>query len=140
MKNRQNPLEQKNFFVFIATIFSLCLFITPGISNAGAKITGQYLKNSGKEIVLQLRIANPPPTSIIVLQRIPIGSGVSGSSPEYQKFKQDKGELKWLLRQPSAGQLNIRLYLKKPIQAGSVSASVRYKDPRDGTTQMITVP
>ncbi len=139
MKNRLNPLDQKNFFVFFTTIFSLCLFITPGSSIAEAKITGQYLKNSGKEIVLQLRIANPAPTSIIVLQRIPIGTGISGSAPEYQKFKQNKGELKWLLRQPSAGQLNIHLYLKKPVQAGSVAASVRYKDPQSGIVQSVTI-
>ncbi len=135
-----NHLKQKYFFVFIVAILALCFLITPRTSTASSKITGHYLKNSGQEIVLQLRIANPPPTSIIVLQRIPAGTGIKGSSPEYQKFKRNKGELKWLLRQPSAGQLNISLYLQKPVPAGSVSASVRYKDPRNGTLQTITIP
>ncbi len=140
MKNKLHFLAQMKLFFSVSSILLPCLLLRPGIVIAETEISGRYLSNRGEEIVLQLKIGSPPPTSIIVLQRVPAGSIVTASTPAHNKFKKGKGELKWLIRQPSPGQLRIHLHLQKPLPAGSVSASIRYKDPVGGTIRTIAIP
>jgi hypothetical protein len=119
-------------------LFCICCLFIPDTGLAQTVVAGNYLKKSGKEIVLQLNIGRPAPTSIIVTQYIPGNTGVISSSPPHKKYNKGKGELTWLIKHPSPGKQRIQLKLHGP-GIKSVSASVRFMDPVSGAMKSVSV-
>jgi len=119
--------------------FSFLLTMTPAVASHGTElVTCSYLKASGPEIQLEIRIASPPPASLIIIQNIPGGIDIVSSSPEINKFNKKQGEAKWLLKGISPGNLILSLTLNPPIAPGQINGELRYKNPTDGS--MVRMP
>ena len=97
-------------------------------ATAGDLVSGHYLKSSGKEIKVELRIGSPAPASIIVIQRLPKGTGVVSSSPKLKMYNPAKGKAKWLLSKVRPGKTTISMTLDRAIAKGEVSGEVRCRD------------
>ncbi len=110
----------------------LIIFLFPMSLWAGELVDGKYVQASGQEISLELTIKTPPPSSIILTQKLPKGIAIMSSSPQLKKSNPKQGEAKWLLKHPKPGTLTVNMTLDKPIKAGRVSGTIRYKDPRKG--------
>ena len=102
-------------------------------------VQARYLENSGKRTVLELSVADPAPTSIIVKQRIPEGIAVQSAHPAYSKFSPGKREVKWLLKRPLSGVQRIVLNYSRSFSGKGASAVIRCKNPSDGSLMTITV-
>lgn len=133
----------KNTTVFSVFRFSLLLgvllvYLYP-LPTAASEVKAHYTSAQGKIITLKLVVGNPPPNTIIVIQQVPPGAKIVRSIPSHSSYKKKRGEVKWLIKKPTAGNLKIQLHLKNPVQAGSVSAMVRYMDVNNGTfkTEMV---
>jgi hypothetical protein len=100
---------------------------------AATEIKAHYTSPHGKEIILTLIVGNPPPSTLIVVQKVPPGTEIVRSVPVYKSYRAKDGEIKWLIKKPAIGNLSIQLHLKSPLRAGSVSAMVRYLDANNGT-------
>ncbi len=103
-------------------------------------VQARYLENSGKRTVLELRVENPPPSSIIVQQQLPPGAQISSASPAYIKLNGAKTQAKWLFKRPSAGVKLITLHYTQPLTGRGATAVIRCKKPSDGQLMTITVP
>lgn len=121
-------------------LFSFLLTIIPAAASHGNPelVTCKYLKSSGNEIQLEVRVGSPPPASLIITQNIPAGIDILSSSPEINKFNKKQGEAKWLLKGISPGSLILSLNLSPPIGPGQISGELRYKNPIDGS--MVQMP
>lgn len=97
-------------------------------ANAEDLVAGRYLKSSGKEIKVELRIGSPAPASIIVIQKLPKGTGVVSSSPKLKMYNPVKGKAKWLLSKVNPGKMMISMTLDRAIAKGEVSGEVRCRD------------
>ena len=115
--------------LFLGAMF-ICLYPLP---SAATEIKANYTRAQGKKIILKLAVGNPPPNTIIVVQKIPPEARVIRSIPPYKSYKKKRGEIKWLIKKPAVGNLSIQLQLENSVQAGSVSAMVRYLDVNNGT-------
>lgn len=119
-------------------LVGLALLLWPVLARADDLVRCQYLAAAGQEIRLQLEIGSPAPASVIVVQRLPVGLAIESATPPLQKFLLDQGEAKWLLKKPSPGVVVVDLRLARPVQAGEVSAEVRYMHPTTGA--MVVMP
>lgn len=102
-------------------------------------LQARYLENSGSRSVLEITIENPPPSSVIVQQRIPQGARIKSAHPPYTKFAAGKNEVKWLLKRPVPGVQRIVLQFSAPLAGKGASAVIRCRNPRDGTPMTIHV-
>jgi len=128
-----------SFFRIMLVVGAMLVQLYP-LPTAATEIKAHYTHAEGKAITLKLAIANPPPNSIIVIQNVPPGSLIVGSTPPHKSYKKKHGKIKWLIKNPATGNLNIQLQLKKPVSAGAVSAMVRYLDANTGTFKTEMAP
>lgn len=120
-------------------LLSFLLAVSPAVASHGTElVTCSYLKSSGPEIQLEVRVASPPPASLIIIQNFPAGIDIVSSSPEINKFNKKQGEAKWLLKGISPGNLILSLTLNAPIGPGQINGELRYKNPVDGS--MVRMP
>jgi hypothetical protein len=119
-----------------AKVVSLILLVAVCLSTAGEiraeGIHARYLENSGRTSVLELTVEDPPPTSVIVQQRIPQGTEIQSASPAYTKFVAQKGVVKWLFKRPQPGVIKIVLKYTTPLAAKGAKAVIRCKSPSNG--------
>ena len=127
----------KVFFLFLTGC--IFLIITAGEEIRAEGIHARYLENSGMRTVLELTVEDPPPSSVIVQQRIPQGTEIQSTIPPYIKFVASKGVVKWLFKQPQPGVVTIVLNYSKPLAARGATAVIRCKNPRDGKLMTVHV-
>lgn len=131
-KNTQ-PRQHCLFFLAL-----LLLFAQPKQLFAGdALISGRYLSAASQDIQLQITVASPAPTTLIVIQNLPGGTVIDTASPSFNQYDAGKGEVKWLLTHVGPGGYSVGLHLARPLVPGGISGEIRYKDPRTG--RMITL-
>ena len=102
-------------------------------------IQARYLENSGKMSVLEISIADPAPSSVIVKQYLPAGKSIEGTLPDYTKYNLKKQMLTWLFKRPAPGVQRIVTYYTSPLTGEGAYAVIRCKNPRDGTLMTIQV-
>ncbi len=127
--------------VWMGALFSLVALtslVAVPAARAEGEITARYLAAQGREIVLEIQVGTPAPGSLIVIQRTPRGSSLQKAVPLPKQS--GRGEIKWLIRQPSPGTLTLRTTFAEPLSPGAVSAVIRCKDPLTGKMLTIKVP
>lgn len=97
-----------------------------------ALVSGQYLSAAGQDIQLQITVASPAPSTLIVIQNLPTGTMIEAASPAFHQYDTGKGEVKWLLTKVNPGKYLVSLRLSRPVAHGGISGEVRYKDPANG--------
>ena len=119
----------------IVSIVTLVVLLTTLASatevSASDLVSGRYISASGNNIVLTLYIGTPSPSNLIVEQYITPGNTVQATSPKAVKVDNNRGKVKWLLRNSRSGSLQLAITLKNPLR-GRVQAMARYRDPRNG--------
>ena len=116
--------------LFVALLLLLSL---PGPLCAGqALVSGQYLNVTGQDIQLRITVASPAPSTLIVIQNLPMGTVIEAVSPAFHQYDVGKGEGKWLLTQVRPGRYILSLRLQRPVASGGVNGEIRYKDPASG--------
>lgn len=121
-----------SFFRLSLFLGVMLVYLHP-LPTAATEVKAHYTSAQGKTINLELAVGNPPPNTIIVIQKVPPGAKIVRSTPPHKSYKKKRGEVKWLIKKPATGKMNIQFQLKNPVQAGSVSAMVRYLDANNGT-------
>ncbi len=132
---------KKNMFKILGSSFLLLFFslvISP-IDAQAEPIRARYLQNNSKGSVLELTIGSPPPSSVIVKQRLPEKAGIKSVNPGYSKFSKGKSEATWLFKRPSPGVRRIVVNYAVPVKGGGATAVVRCKSPNDGSFMTINV-
>jgi len=111
----------------------LMLFVLPTNLRAGeALVQGQYLSIGGQDIQLRITVASPAPSTLIVIQNLPVGTVIESASPAFNQYNAGKGEVKWLLTHVSQGSYTLSLHLLLPLASGGINGEIRYKDPASG--------
>ncbi|GEM_PF-1130019 len=133
MKDRNKRLQ-------LQIVFLLAFIFLGSVLELHAEgVAAAYIENSGVRTVLELRVADPAPTSIIVKQSLPAGVRVESASPRYSKFSGRKNMLTWLFKRPQPGKIRIVLRYKEALTAKGATAVIRCKSPSDGTLMTINV-
>lgn len=121
-------------FLALLVLFSLPV----SLRAAQALVNGQYLSGAGQDIQLRITVANPSPTTLIVVQNLPIGMTIEAATPAFHQYDASRGEVKWLLTRISPGSYTLNLRLQRAALPGEISGEIRYKEPASG--RMINLP
>lgn len=87
--------------------------------------------------MLQLTIAAPAPSSVIVSLTLPEGYDIVAANPEFKKRSKRSREIKWLLKEVSPGKRTITFELSGPFSFAQLHCLVQYMPPGNG--KMITI-
>ncbi|PXF56211.1 MAG: hypothetical protein C4B58_14265 [Deltaproteobacteria bacterium] len=131
-----NPKTSGNLAVFVG---ALLLTILSMKVCAGDLVSAEYITSEGQKIVMELKIQSPAPNTVIVIQHLPKGTGITRSDPPFDKYNPKRCEAKWLLRKVKPGTLRIAMETTRSVKTGKVRGEVRYKDPSTGRMSKIHV-
>ena len=118
-------------------LFLLMSFLLLNTEAGAEGVQARYLENSAKTSILEITIEDPAPSSVIVKQHIPPGTGIKSATPSYSKFAADKGVVKWLLKRPTPGVKRIRMNYSTALSTQGATAVIRCKSPSTG--QLMTI-
>jgi len=116
-------------------ILSFAVFLAAVPAFAGAAVSAKYLQPRGRHIVWIIEIPNPPPEAVIVTQKIPPGSEITGSSHSLSSYDKENGIAKWLLNSVPPGTLKMEIKISSPIRKkGEIHGDVLFKDDQADRT------
>ena len=123
--------------ILLATVF---FFLQLGANvHADELVSCRYQQAEGKKISLQLDIGTPPPSMLILIQRIPKGVRITKATPPVKKYNPHKREAKWLLKHLQPGETLFTIELDKEVTADQISGEIRYKNPIDGKMEIMAI-
>jgi len=108
------------------TLLILSTLSSPETLQAAPQVTAQYSKSEGKEIVVEITVPSPPPSSIIFVQQLPTEVMIQRTQPKANSINQKKGKAKWLLRNLKPGKLSIRMFLDREVDRNEISGEIRF--------------
>jgi hypothetical protein len=104
----------------------------PPHSPAAATVEASYRQAEGTTLTIEISIASPPPSSLILVQQLPAGIRVTNASPPASNVDTAAGNAKWLLRDVSPGTRTIRMSLDRAVEKSEISAEIRYMSAGGG--------
>ena len=120
-------------------LFPLLVLLLARTSYAGAEVSAAYTQAQGTLLAVEIRVGAPPPSSLILIQNLPPGVSILSAQPPANNINPGKGEAKWLLRDIAPGQFTIRMTLDRPVNAGDISAEIRFKSAQGSGMQTLPV-
>jgi hypothetical protein len=128
--NAEKILDKAKRLLFLALLLLGCFPMS--LSAGEALVSGQYLSAAGQNIQLQITVASPAPSTLIVIQNLPAGTAIETASPAFNQYDAGTGEVKWLLTRVKPGGYTVSLRLARSASPGGISGEIRYKDPASG--------
>jgi hypothetical protein len=120
------------FIVFIFAASIICLnLLEPPACQAAPVSAAIYLQN-GTRAVLEISLANPVPTSLIAQIALPPSARVVATSPGGAKIEHGANLIKWLLKNPSAGSIQLSVTSAVAFDQNSLSGVVLFRRQQDG--------
>lgn len=120
-------------------LLSAALFLPPAVISANAGVSGRYIRSEGDSVLLEISVSEPFPSSIIVMQHLPVEVEILKAQPPFKKYNPKKGEAKWFFKEDISSSFFIEIYLSGPVESEGVSGEVRYMDPARGNMVTISV-
>ncbi len=118
----------------------LCTFVFFPLNYAQAEaVSASYAKIEEGLVAIELKIEAPAPKTILLTQNLPPGAIITKASPVYNKYDRKTGTATWLLKDIKPGKRLIRFSTDKPVSPGSLSAVLRFREPKSGKVVRITV-
>jgi hypothetical protein len=131
----RSALKKSLFWQLLITV-TLCLAF-PRAVGAAPLVSAHYTQQNASAGMLQLKIAAPAPSSVIVSLTLPVGSDILSASPDFKKRSKRPQEIKWLLKDVTPGKRTISFKLSAPFSFSQLHCIVQYMEPGDG--KMITL-
>ena len=114
-----------------------CLTSLPLAAAADPLVTAHYSQQRANAGMLQLAIAAPAPSPVIVSLNLPEGSDIVSASPGFKKRSKKNRQVKWLLKDVRPGSTTISFELSGPLSFSQLNCIVQYMDPAQG--RMVTL-
>lgn len=108
-----------------------------GSAGAAPLVAARYAPRNANAGVLQLTIAAPAPSMIIVSLTLPQGYDILGARPTFKKRSRKSRQIKWLLKEVTPGKRAISFQLSAPFSFSQLHCIVQYMEP--GDEKMITL-
>lgn len=135
-------MKNKNHIVLkigLVMLTALAVTALPLLCLAASDISGHYSNNSADNITLRISVGSPPPQSLIITQKLPVGITLVSSRPPYNKLRKKTNEAKWLFSNVEAGNIIIQMNLSKPVSSGDIQATLRYRDNKTGKINTLSI-
>jgi len=118
------PLKEANRPTWTLVI---CLLFLAFPGQAFSQVSAAYQHIGDKEVVIRIEVDSPPPSSLILVQKLPPGAVIVYAEPPAEKISQAGGEAKWLFRQLQPGIITVSFSLDREISSAEVSGQIRFK-------------
>jgi len=132
-------MQKRNKLLTCHLLFQILLLVLPVFCVLAEGLQASYLENSGKQSVLEIRIEDPAPSSVIVKQHLPAGAILQDTTPAFTKYNTSKAVITWLFKRPAPGSQKIVTRYKSVLEGKGASAVIRCKSPSDGSLMTIRV-
>jgi len=99
----------------------------------------RYLPAGPGSVRIEVLVDRPPPTAIIVVQHLPPGVDIVQAEPPPAGFDRQRGEARWLFRQPQPGRFIVTLRLSQPVPPHVLRGELRFRPPSGGATLVLPI-
>jgi len=128
--------RREPYTIFCSALFALvCLLATAG---QAAAVSAHLFQDQPNTAVVEISLSRPAPANLIVEVFLPRGLTVTAGQPKPAKIDQKKGSVRWLLKDPGPGTVQLRLVADRAVPLPDCTALIRYRQPGSGTLIEIT--
>ena len=129
--------ERKRYFWWPLLFLAAWCLALPSAAAAAPLVSAHYSQQKANAGMLQLTIAAPAPSTVIVSLNLPAGHDILSANPSFKKRSKKTREVKWLLKDVTPGSRTISFVLSAPFSFSQLGCIVQYMDPGDG--RMVTL-
>lgn len=123
------------YILLIGLMATIVFMFSPEFCNADA-VTAQLKKTGSNKAVIMINLKESAPSTLIVFLRLPASISVIKTTPRADKINSKKGTITWLLKNTTPGMVSVNFSSDQSFRLDDVSASVRYRDPNQGLTEI----
>lgn len=128
MKNfPKNNIRYSLLEHLLCVVVVSCLLFAADNTSA-SQVTAMYKQSTGKAVTVLINVGAPAPSSLILIQKFPQGAKIIHSDPSPQKNNSQKGQAKWLFRNPGEGHITVTFSFDRQVKAGEISGQIRFKN------------
>jgi hypothetical protein len=113
-------------------VAALQIFVSTPLALAQPVVSCRLVGISEQDVRLEVLLKGQAPTTVIVLQYLPLGSVLTSATPPASSYDSAKGLAKWLLTRKGPGSFRITYRLADPIRPEDLRGEIRYRDPATG--------
>ena len=118
------------FLVFIGSL------LTPLVLHAKTDVSGSYQHGGGNNVIIKIKVSEPPPMAFIVLQHLPKGVRLLSADPRPSGSGKGASSIKWLFKHARSGKHILKMHLSKSVDTKQLRGEIRFRHPQSGA--MIT--
>ncbi|MBT8354299.1 MAG: hypothetical protein KJO60_07235 [Desulfofustis sp.] len=126
-----SPIQYPTPYVLLATLGALLLGSTSVDCVAGQ--VAATLNRDNQNLILEVSVPSPPPSSIIAGIKLPKNTKIVGTSPKSAKIDLKRSSVKWLVKNPRPGTQRFSASTSPPADFTKVSAEILYRAPGGGS-------
>jgi len=101
-------------------------------------VSAQMYRETPTQVIIEVVLAPPAPSSMIVEMRFPAGVIVERTNPAASKFNKNTNSLKWLFKDVHPGSLSLAVTTKQTFSIDKSPVIIRYRSRQDQTLIEIT--
>lgn len=120
-------------FTLMSVVTPLCF---PDLSGAET-VTARLYQTDDSMTFIEINLTSPAPPTLIVEMRLPPGSQIVRTSPQFSKQNKKNNTIKWLLKNVKDSSLTIQLVTRSKLDLGSTSVHIRYRSRNSGSLKEV---
>ncbi|NNK95165.1 MAG: hypothetical protein HKP41_12515 [Desulfobacterales bacterium] len=131
----QQKQYSNRYILLIGLMATIVLMFSPQLCKADA-VAARLAKAGSNKAVIMINLKASAPSTLIVFLRLPANITVVKTTPRADKINSKKGTITWLLKNTTPGTVSVNFSSAQSFRLDEVSASVRYRDPNQGLTEI----
>ncbi len=100
-------------------------------------VTARLYQSDDSMTFIEINLTSPAPPTLIVEMRIPPGSQILRTSPQFSKQNKKNNTIKWLLKNVKESSFTIQLVTQSKLDLGSTSVHIRYRSRESGSLKEV---
>ncbi len=130
-------LKTRTLYMVMVTFMSVVTLLCFANLSRAETVTARLYQSDDSLTFIEINLTSPAPPTLIVEMRIPPGSQILTTSPQFSKQNKKNNTIKWLLKNVKESSFTIQLVTQSKLDLGSTSVHIRYRSRESGSLKEV---
>ncbi len=130
-------LKTRTLYMVMVTFMSVVTLLCFANLSHAETVTARLYQSDDSLTFIEINLTSPAPPTLIVEMRIPPGSQILRTSPQFSKQNKKNNTIKWLLKNVKESSFTIQLVTQSKLDLGSTSVHIRYRSRESGSLKEV---
>ena len=130
-------LKTRTLYMVMVTFMGVVTLLCFANLSLAETVTARLYQSDDSMTFIEINLTSPAPPTLIVEMRIPPGSQILRTSPQFSKQNKKNNTIKWLLKNVKESSFTIQLVTQSKLDLGSTSVHIRYRSRESGSLKEV---